>query len=209
MSGVFEILIRDRTTTTHNQPTHRSRLHLYLTVSYVVDRHDSSPTADEPCDFVLSVHEHQWEGDLRTAKRGFLARHGIVRNSIRADVLFFALPAIVVFFVGLVVSARDGYDGLVTTLWNLVRQPRNLYLLSVPNIVGLVFLVVGLIIAVVAMATIRRFHASTLVIREDHQLITHGIYRFSRHPIYLGAIMVCIGVPVHVLSLYGPSLCQN
>ncbi len=41
------------------------------------------------------------------------------------------------------------------------------------------------------------------MIREDHQLITHGIYRFTRNPIYLGAIMALVGIPVHVASLNG------
>ncbi|NHZ72798.1 MAG: DUF1295 domain-containing protein, partial [Aquificales bacterium] len=44
---------------------------------------------------------------------------------------------------------------------------------------------------------------STLVIRKDHQLITHGIYRIVRHPIYLGVIMVVIGVPIYASSLLG------
>ncbi len=137
------------------------------------------------------------------AKRGFLSRHGIVRNAIREDVLFFALPAVLVFFVGLVVSARDGYDGLVGKIWELVRQPEKLQLLSIGNIVGLALAVIGLTIALVAVGTLRRSYASTLVIREDHQLITHGIYRFTRHPVYLGVIIVCIGVPVYASSLYG------
>ncbi len=137
------------------------------------------------------------------AKRGFLSRHRIVRNAIRQDVLFFGLPALFVFTAGLVVSGRDGYDGLVGKIWELVRQPENLYLLSVQNIVGLVLFVVGLTTALVAVFTLRRSYASTLVIREDHQLITHGIYRFTRHPVYLGVIIAIIGVPVYASSLYG------
>ena len=43
------------------------------------------------------------------AGRGFLARHGIVRSAIREDVLFFGLPGFLVFVLGLIVSARDGY----------------------------------------------------------------------------------------------------
>ena len=137
------------------------------------------------------------------AKRGFLKKHGIVRNAIREDVLYFALPALLVFTAGLVVSARDGYDGLVAKIWELVRQPENLYLLSVQNIVGLALFVIGLTIALVAVVTLRRSYTSTLVIREDHQLITHGIYRFTRHPVYLGVIIAIIGVPVYDSSLYG------
>ena len=89
------------------------------------------------------------------------------------------------------------------TIWDLVRQPRGLYLLSVPNIVGLALFVVGLTVALTAVGTLRRFYSSTLVTRQDHQLITHGVYRFTRHPIYLGVIIICIGVPVYASSLYG------
>jgi protein-S-isoprenylcysteine O-methyltransferase Ste14 len=42
-----------------------------------------------------------------------------------------------------------------------------------------------------------------VVIREDHQLITHGIYRFTRNPMYLGLIMGVTGLPVYAASLYG------
>jgi hypothetical protein len=39
------------------------------------------------------------------AKRGFLEKHQIVRYAIRDDLLYFALPAFLVFIAGLVVSA--------------------------------------------------------------------------------------------------------
>ncbi len=136
-------------------------------------------------------------------KRKFLLRHGIVRNAIREDVIFFALPTLLIFFAGLIVSARNGYDGLLSTIWDLVRQPENLRLLSIQNTVGLALTVIGFTILFVAMGTLWWSHSPTLVIREGHQLITHGIYRFMRHPMYLGAITVCISVPVYASSLYG------
>ncbi len=127
------------------------------------------------------------------AKDGFLARHGIVRNAIREDMLYFALPGLLVFTAGLVVSASD-----------LVRRQGSLYVLSVHCVGGLALLIIGLIIMIVSQATLWRNYSSTVVIREDHQLITHGIYRFTRNPIYLGAIMaVCFGIPVYTSSLYG------
>jgi protein-S-isoprenylcysteine O-methyltransferase Ste14 len=125
-------------------------------------------------------------------KRGFLARHGIVRNAIRADMLYFALPAI------LVLSAGTG-----VTVWDLIRQQGNLYILSVQCIAGLALIVIGFTIVLVAHITLWRSYSSTLVIREDHQLITHGVYRFMRHPIYLGTILCFIGIPVFATSLYG------
>jgi protein-S-isoprenylcysteine O-methyltransferase Ste14 len=116
----------------------------------------------------------------------------IVRNAIRKDVLFFAIPAVFVLIAGMGVSA-----------WDLVRQQGNLTISSVQNLVGFALIVIGFAILLVAQITLRRFYSSTLVIRKDHQLITHGVYRFTRHPIYLGAIMVCFGVPVYASSLYG------
>lgn len=56
---------------------------------------------------------------------------------------------------------------------------------------------------IVGQATLFRNYSGLVIIREDHQLITHGIYRFTRNPIYLGTIMVFIGLPVYVASLYG------
>ena len=137
------------------------------------------------------------------AKRGYLSSHGIVRNRIKKDILLFGIPAITVFFLGLIVSGRDGYDGLVGAIWELVKDPQNLRLLSIWNIAGLTLFVVGLTIALVAVFTLRRFYLSTLVIIEDHQLITHGIYRFTRHPIYFGVLIGIMGVPVYAPSLYG------
>ena len=137
------------------------------------------------------------------AKRGYLSKHGIVRNAIKKDILLFGIPALTVFFLGLIVSGRDRYDGLVGAIWELVKNPQNLRLLSIWNIAGLTLFVVGLTIALVAVFTLRRFYLSTLVTIEDHQLITHGIYRFTRHPIYFGVLVAIMGVPVYATSLYG------
>jgi len=126
------------------------------------------------------------------AKNGFLKRHGIVRNAIKKDLLQFALPWVIVLFAGMAVSA-----------WDLVRQQGSLYVLSVQSVVGLALLVFGIAIQIVAHIALWQFYSSTLVIREDHQLISHGIYRFTRHPIYLGAIVGGIGIAVYASSLYG------
>ena len=55
----------------------------------------------------------------------------------------------------------------------------------------------------VGQITLWRNYSGTVVIRENHQLITHGIYRFTRNPMYLGLIMVVTGIPVFAASMYG------
>lgn len=136
-------------------------------------------------------------------KRGFLEKQGIVRNAIREDMLFFAVPAILVFFAGMVVSATLGRSGLVIILWGLVKRPIYLPQLSIYNILGLGLFAVGIAIQLVAYFTLRRFYSSTLIIREDHKLITHGIYSLIRHPIYFGVILAAIGIPISSSSPYG------
>lgn len=136
------------------------------------------------------------------AKRGFLAAHGIVRNAIRKDMLQFAIPAIIIFFMELIFCA-DSLSGFWGTSWGLVKQPQNLSMFPVLRIVGLALFIIGLTIMLVGQATLWRNYSGTVVIREDHQLITHGIYRFTRNPIYLGLIIVITGIPVFAASMYG------
>ena len=119
-----------------------------------------------------------------------------MRKTVRKDILLFGIPAFTVFLLGLIVSGRDGYDGLVGTIWDLIKHPEKLPLLSVWNMAGLSLCLVGLTTVIVAQCTLKRFYSSMLVTREDHQLITHGVYRFARHPLYFGALIAIMGVPV-------------
>lgn len=142
------------------------------------------------------------------AKDGFLKRHGIVRHAIREDIIYFAIPAFTVFLIGLVFCAIAGSEAGLTNfwgiVWGLIKQPSDLFMYPMHAIVGLATVLIGLTIMITGQVTLWRNYSSTVVIREDHQLITHGIYRFTRNPIYLGLITaVIIGLPVFVASLYG------
>lgn len=128
----------------------------------------------------------------------------LARHAIGKDLLFFGIPAFLIFFFGLLISDTDGkLDSLVGTLWRLIRQPQNFALLSRNAIVGLSMFVVGMTIAFWSVGTLKLNYASSLVIRKSHQLITHGPYRFVRHPIYFGALVALLGVPVFAGSFRG------
>jgi len=71
------------------------------------------------------------------------------------------------------------------------------------SIIGLTIFMAGLTVMIVGQVTLRRNYSGTVVIKEGHELITRGIYSFTRNPIYLGGIMAVIGLPVYVASLYG------
>ncbi|MFC2015200.1 methyltransferase family protein [Chloroflexota bacterium] len=125
------------------------------------------------------------------AKRSFLSRLGIVRNAIREDLLYFYLPWIIVLAIEGLFFVRD-----------FGKQPQSLFRL--PSIIGLALLAIGFALIVVGQLSLFRNYSSLLVIHKDHQLITHGIYRFTRNPMYLGVLIFFIGgVPVYAASLYG------
>lgn len=106
--------------------------------------------------------------------------------------LYFALPWVIVLFAGFGVCAN-----------HLVTEHGSLYILTIQSIVGLALAIIGYVFIIAAHITLWRLYSSTLVIKENHQLITHGLYRFTRHPIYLGTITACIGFAVYASSLYG------
>jgi len=130
-------------------------------------------------------------------------KYKIARSAIKQDSLFFGIPALIVFTFGLIVSAMDGYNGLVAILWQVVKDPRMLHQLSGMNILGLALFIIGLTIALIAVFTLKQYYSSFLVIRLEHQLITHGIYRYVRHPVYLGVLMAVFGAPVYASSPKG------
>lgn len=135
----------------------------------------------------------------------YLAKHGIVivREYIRKDIIYFLIPWIAVWALGLMFSGLYSYGGMRVILPNLIRNPQNLLMLSVYNIVGLIISSTGFSIMITGHVTLRQSYSSMLIIKKGQKLRTHGIYRFTRNPIYFGFILVAIGIPIFTLSLYG------
>lgn len=134
---------------------------------------------------------------------GFLKRHGIVRSAIRADIVFFAIPSITVLVLGLYFCAKAGLSGFWGIAWHLITHPQELSELPLHRIVGLAFFFLGLAVATIGQITLWKNYSSTVVIREGHQLVIHGLYRFTRNPMYLGVITALIGLPMFASSLSG------
>jgi len=59
--------------------------------------------------------------------------------------------------------------------------------------VGVVLIGTGVTLRVVAMQTLGKFFTRTLRMREEHQVVSDGIYRRVRHPGYLGDIVLFVG----------------
>jgi protein-S-isoprenylcysteine O-methyltransferase Ste14 len=138
------------------------------------------------------------------AKRKWNSNLKIKRSAMREDLIYFAIPAIVVFFVGLQFCSRDGSTGFWVTLWKLIRQPQTLLSFPLHRATGLFLIVLGFVFLLAGQITLGRNHSSSVVIREEHQLITHGVYRLTRNPMYLGVILIIVvGIPLYAPSLRG------
>ncbi len=53
---------------------------------------------------------------------------------------------------------------------------------------------VGMAFRLWAVLTLGRFFRTSVVVQDDHRLITHGPYRFLRNPSYTGGLVTLIGI---------------
>lgn len=75
---------------------------------------------------------------------------------------------------------------------------------------GMVICVAGLALAVWARLVMGAHWSGAVVLKEKHELIQDGPYRFMRHPVYAGVILALVGSAIIVGELRGflaPVIC--
>ncbi len=113
-------------------------------------------------------------------------------DELKIDRLLLPVFGRLVVIASLAVSAVDIY---------LLEDKRFIF----PNfgLVGYFLLLLGVSLVIIARLTLRKFYSETVQNRKDQQLITCGIYRFIRHPIYLGTLLFAFSAPIIVRSILG------
>ncbi len=61
---------------------------------------------------------------------------------------------------------------------------------------GLIFVIIGDTVGMVALRTLGKQFSGYVTVQEDHQLVQRGIYGVIRHPIYLRVLLVMLGLPL-------------
>lgn len=61
---------------------------------------------------------------------------------------------------------------------------------------GGTMIVLGFLVSLVAWLNIRRFSAPRFQIVEGHRVCDWGLYRYVRHPIYSGYLLIALGAPL-------------
>ena len=60
----------------------------------------------------------------------------------------------------------------------------------------------GFIIRLIALLYLGKFYTRTVRIIDNHKVISSGIYRYLRHPGYMGVILTFTGAAIAILNLY-------
>ncbi len=69
------------------------------------------------------------------------------------------------------------------------------------NLLGLIPLVIGVALNLVADGAFSRAGTTVKPFQESSTLLTDGVYRLSRHPMYLGFVLILIGVAILLRTL--------
>jgi len=69
------------------------------------------------------------------------------------------------------------------------------------NALGIIPLGVGLIINLAADSLLRKAQTTIKPFEEPSALVTDGVYRLSRHPMYLGFVLILTGIAILLRSL--------
>jgi len=65
-------------------------------------------------------------------------------------------------------------------------------------VVGLSLVAIGLMIRIHSILTLRQFFTYSVAKVENHQIIETGLYKFIRHPGYLGQIIIFMGISISI-----------
>ncbi|MEW5821315.1 MAG: isoprenylcysteine carboxylmethyltransferase family protein [Cyanobacteriota bacterium] len=82
-----------------------------------------------------------------------------------------------------------------------LRFPESVYW-NIFTTVSLIAIILGLVLRSWAIYTLGKFFTMNLSIQNNHRIICTGPYKYLRHPSYLGAFFVYIGIPIFLHSWF-------
>ena len=71
------------------------------------------------------------------------------------------------------------------------------------QVIGFPLVILGFLIGMGAMMAFQRARAIARPHDSPARLVTSGVYRFSRNPVYLGFLLILVGLPLDIGSYWG------
>ncbi|MBW2973040.1 isoprenylcysteine carboxylmethyltransferase family protein [Candidatus Woesearchaeota archaeon] len=71
------------------------------------------------------------------------------------------------------------------------------------NYIGVAMIFIGGLIRIYARKALDRFFSFEVVIQKGHKLVTTGVYKIVRHPMYLSMTLILFGLAIALSSIYG------
>ncbi len=90
---------------------------------------------------------------------------------------------------------------LFTSLWDI--QGNQYSLNTSTNVAGVLIFFIGLVIRLSAAVSLKNNYSWTLEIKDEHSLVKNGLYKYVRHPIYLGTLLSAVSIPIFAMSFLG------
>jgi len=86
--------------------------------------------------------------------------------------------------------------------WEFIPQKQIIQVSNLSYLVGFLIIIIALIILLVAIKDLGRNLSPFPRPINNSNLVTTGIYRFTRHPMYYSLILISFGVFITKLSIY-------
>jgi len=68
--------------------------------------------------------------------------------------------------------------------------------------IGMALVVMGFIIRIHSMLTLKQYFSYSVTKVENHKIIATGLYKFIRHPGYLGQLMIFLGISISISNWF-------
>ncbi len=95
------------------------------------------------------------------------------------------------------------FCALIISFWDFIVLQQSVYRFGWLNVIGLALFGPGIIIYLAARLTLKNFFSKRLNLIEEHKLVTHGVYKYIRHPSYTGSILLWLGFTLLLNSIHG------
>jgi len=86
--------------------------------------------------------------------------------------------------------------------WEFIPQKQIIQVSTLSNLLGFLIIIIAFIILLVAIKDLGRNLSPFPRPINNSNLVTKGIYRFTRHPMYYSLIFISFGVFITKLSIY-------